>query len=393
MHPKFGITMRRLLLAMLVRLARPFVRRDSATPPQQVLIIKPDHLGDLLLATPALAALRAALPAARLTALVGPWAASMWQRLPELDALETVSFPGFARGVARSSPLAPYYLLAREAWRLRQCRYDAALILRDDHWWGAALALLAGIPQRVGIGHPLCAPLLSVALPYHPRDHVTAQALAVVRAIIGSDPAPPPLRFVPTSAAQEWAADWRRQNLAPADRLIIIHPGTGGPTKHWLREHWMALARSLIRPGRRIALTGSPAEASEVAAIAAAHPALITLSDALTIERLAALLGYADLVIGVDSGPLHIAVSQGAPTIHLFGPSDPLRFGPWGDPARQRVITAGLFCSPCGVFAACPRATDPPECMAAITPAQVAAVAETMLRSVDGESADCYNQA
>ncbi|WP_416181114.1 glycosyltransferase family 9 protein, partial [Chloroflexus sp.] len=55
------------------------------------------------------------------------------------------------------------------------------------------------------------------------------------------------------------------------------------------------------------------------------------------------------------------------------------RFGPWGDPKRQRVISAGLPCSPCGVFAACPRATDPPECMAAIQPAQVLAVAETML--------------
>ncbi|MFN3372286.1 MAG: glycosyltransferase family 9 protein [Chloroflexus sp.] len=371
MHPS--------LLRLLAAVARPLVRRMPANPAQRVLIIKPDHLGDLLLATPALAALREALPAAHLTALVGPWAAPMWQHLPELNALETLPFPAFDRAAAKPMPLAPYTLLLRAAWRLRRQCYDAALILRDDHWWGAALALLAGIPRRIGFAHPLCQPLLSAALPYDPRQHVTQQALDLVAALTGAKPAPGSLRFLPTPAAQEWAKVWLHHHSAPEAQVIILHPGTGGPTKHWLREHWISLIQGLCQPGRRIVLTGSPTEGAELAAIAAAQPDVLTLSDDLTIDRLAALLGYAALVIGVDSGPLHIAVSQGAPTIHLFGPSDPRRFGPWGDPARQRVISANLPCSPCGVFAACPRATDPPECMAAIQPAHVLTVAETML--------------
>ncbi|WP_298402740.1 glycosyltransferase family 9 protein [uncultured Chloroflexus sp.] len=371
MHPS--------LLRLLAAVARPLVRRMPANPAQRVLIIKPDHLGDLLLATPALAALREALPTAHLTGLVGPWAATMWQRLPELNALETLPFPAFDRAAAKPMPLAPYTLLLRAAWRLRRQCYDAALILRDDHWWGAALALLAGIPHRIGFAHPLCQPLLSVALPYDPRQHVTQQALDLVAALTSAKPAPGPLRFSPTPAAQEWAKAWLHHHSAPEAQVIILHPGTGGPTKHWLREHWMRLIQGLRQPGRRIVLTGSPTEGAELAAIAAAQPDVLTLSADLTIDRLAALLSYAALVIGVDSGPLHIAVSQGVPTIHLFGPSDPRRFGPWGDPARQRVISANLPCSPCGVFAACPRATDPPECMAAIQPAHVLTVAETML--------------
>lgn len=369
----------RAVVAVIAAVARPWVRRAPADPPHRVLIIKPDHLGDLLLATPALAALREALPAAHLTALVGPWAALMWQRLPDLDALETLPFPAFDRAAAKPMPLAPYALLLRAAWRLRQQRYDAALMMRDDHWWGAALALLAGIPRRIGFAHPLCQPLLSEALPYDPRQHVTQQALDLVAALTGAKPTPGPLRFSPTPAAQEWADTWRQQHIAPDAQLIIIHPGTGGPTKHWLREHWISLIQGLRQPGRQIVLTGSPAEGAELAAIVAAQPDVLTLSAELTIDRLAALLSHAALVIGVDSGPLHIAVSQGAPTIHLFGPSDPLRFGPWGDPARQRVISANLPCSPCGVFAACPRATDPPECMVAIQPAHVLTIAETML--------------
>ncbi|MGB9738742.1 MAG: glycosyltransferase family 9 protein [Chloroflexus aggregans] len=374
--------MRALFLHLLATVAQPLVRRANAHPPQRILIIKPDHLGDLLLATPALAALRTALPTAHLTALVGPWAAPMWQRLPELDALVTLPFPGFDRTVAKPSRLTPYLLLLREALRLRRQRFDAALIMRDDHWWGAALALLTGIPRRIGFAHPLCRPLLSEALDYHPRQHVTQQALDLVAALTGHRPPPAPLRFSPTPAAREWAAIWYQTHVAPNEQLIIIHPGTGGPTKHWLHSYWIALIQSLRRPRRRFLLTGSPAEHAALAALATELPDVLMLSVEMTIDRLAALFVYAELVIGVDSGPLHIAVSQGVPTIHLFGPSDPLRFGPWGDGSRHHVLSAGIACSPCGVFAACPRATDPPECMVALTPASVVAAAETLLATV-----------
>ncbi|MEF3273343.1 MAG: glycosyltransferase family 9 protein [Chloroflexus sp.] len=372
--------MRAILLHALATIARPWVRRAPAHPPRRVLIIKPDHLGDLLLATPALAALRAALPSALITALVGPWAAPMWQRLPELDVIMTLPFPAFDRNAAKPAPFAPYALLVREAWRLRQHRYDVALVLRDDHWWGAALAMLAGIPQRIGFAHPLCRPFLSQALPYDPRQHVTRQALDLVAALTGQPLTLTPLRFSPATDARAWAAAWEQHHLRPHEQLIIIHPGTGGPTKHWLDSYWIDLIATIKRPHRRIVLTGSPAERTRLAPIAAAQPDTLVLCTDLTIDRLAALLGRATLVIGVDSGPLHIAVSQGVPTIHLFGPSDPRRFRPWGDPQRQRVISAGLACSPCGVFAACPRGTDPPECMAAIQPAQVATLVEQMLQ-------------
>jgi ADP-heptose:LPS heptosyltransferase len=97
------------------------------------------------------------------------------------------------------------------------------------------------------------------------------------------------------------------------------------------------------------------------------------------VGQLVALLARASVVLGVDSGPLHLAASQGTPTLHLFGPSDAARFGPWGDPARHRVLRAGLWCSPCGVFHACPRHTDPPEGMAALDVVQVLAAARGVM--------------
>src|SRR5882757_8409212 len=106
-HSQFSIfnsqLYRLLLLRLLAALARLFVRRkpDAITA---VLYIKPDHLGDLLLATPVLAALRQRLPAAQITALVGPWSQIVLQRNPDIDALLVCPFPGFERRPTNATP-------------------------------------------------------------------------------------------------------------------------------------------------------------------------------------------------------------------------------------------------------------------------------------------------
>ena len=403
--------MKPLLLQLLARLARLFARRDPG-PLRRILLIKPDHLGDLLLATPALAALRQSHPEASITALVGPWSRRMWQGNPSIDALIDLPFPGFERTPPGHRPpsivlrlaalLRPYLLLIKYALLLRPGRYDAALLLRDDHWWGAALAALAGIPRRIGHAHPLCAPLLTTALPYNPHEHVTRQALGVVQALQAdrrptTDDRPsaigyrlsaigyhhPSSSFHPTSAEHAWADEWLAAQLGLGERLVVIHPGTGGSAKHWLPERWASVADALAAtPGARLLLTGGPGEAPLVAEVAALmRDPVLTLAGQTSVGQLAALLGRAALVLGVDSGPLHLAVSQGAPSVHLFGPSDQARFGPWGDPQRHRVLRAGLFCSPCGVFDACPRGTSGPECMAAISVGEVVAAARQLLSS------------
>ena len=390
------------LLRLLATVARPFTRRPSPLGVRRVLVIKPDHLGDLLLATPALSALRQALPGCQIVGLVGPWSRRMWQGSRALDALVELPFPGFDRAATGRHALYPYFLLLKYGLLLRRGRYDAALLLRDDHWWGAALVAVAGIPRRLGHAHPLCAPLLSEALPYDPRRHVTRQALEVVAALRealspggrgvggeGQRPTPathhphghPPTTFQPTEAEQAWAAAWCAANLAAGERLVVLHPGTGGPAKHWPPTGWASVGDALAADaGTRMLLTGGPGEAPLVAQVAAlmTRPTL-TLAGQTSVGQLAALLGRAALVLGVDSGPLHLAVSQGAPTLHLFGPSDHARFGPWGEPSRHVVLRAGLFCSPCGVFAACPRGTVGPECMAALSADTVIVAARRLL--------------
>jgi len=392
---------RLLLLRLLAALARPLVRRTPSAI-NSVLYIKPDHLGDLLLATPVLAALRQRLPNARVTALVGPWSRMVLQRNPDVDLLLTCPFPGFERRPAgvrsqesgvRSWPrifiarlrslFTPYVTLLRYALLLRAGRYDLAIIGRDDHWWGAALALLAGVPCRVGFAVPECQPFLTNALPWNPRAHVTDQGLELIQALSAQCSmlnAQFRARFDPAQADITWANDWiAAHGLADAP-LVLLHPGTGGPAKLWFAERWAAVADALQADGARLVLTGGPDELALVAEVAAhMQSVVLALAGQTSVGQLAALMQRATLVLGVDSGPLHLAAAQGVPTIHLYGPGDAGRFGPWGDGARHVVLRAELWCSPCGEFAACPRGLARPECMELIAVARVVERARALL--------------
>src|SRR5205085_5549472 len=90
------------------------------------------------------------------------------------------------------SVVVPYLTLLRYALLLRAGNYDLAIVGRDDHWWGAALALLAGVPCRIGYAVPECRPFLTTALPWNPHDHVTAQGLALIDTIGPHPPSPSP---------------------------------------------------------------------------------------------------------------------------------------------------------------------------------------------------------
>jgi len=80
-----------------------------------------------------------------------------------------------------------------------------------------------------------------------------------------------------------------------------------------------------------------------------AAPAIV-LAGETSVGQLAALYEGARVVLGPDSGPLHLATAVGAPTVHLYGPADPAEFGPWGDPARHIVLTTAIACRPCRIL-------------------------------------------
>jgi len=363
----------------------------------KVLVIRPDHLGDLLFATPALQSLRESFPSAHVTALVGPWGRDIVARNPHVDVVRTCSFPWFDRQ-PKPSLFAPYRLLWRETAALRVLDFDVALNLRPDFWWGAALTYLARIPVRIGYDVPACRPFLTTRVPHEGAYHDVERNLALVRP--DRFPIAPPvskhdatallpgpkdtvvkpvrsLAYEPTDEERAWAA----RTLAGHEPAVAISPGAGTRCKQWTIEGWVAVIDILTADrGLRTVLVGGPTEVDLCRAIAArvTQPALV-LAGETTLGQLAALFGRCRLVVGIDSGPLNLAVAQGTSTVHLFGPADPVQFGPWGPPERHAVVRADLACVPCRKLDWPLAGDEVTPCMAAIAPADVVAAAARVL--------------
>jgi ADP-heptose:LPS heptosyltransferase len=343
--------LRTAILRTVAWVSRPWSRRVFSPPPieaARVLLIRPDHMGDLLFTTPALRALRSALPEAYIACLVGPWAAEIVQNSQYLDEVLTCPFPGFTRQ-PKKHLLEPYLVLGRYSRLLRAGSFDVAVTMRFDHWWGAMLAYWSGIPRRVGYGLPPVVPFLTEAVPYRVDRHEVEQNVCLVSAVTGRDVVEPgPLEFCPGPE------DLRSASRILADvggktGYLCLHPGAGAPVKLWREEAFAQVGDTLARDyGFEVIITGSAAEQQLAMSIAEQmeHKPHV-IAGQTNLGQLAAILADCRLVIGVDSGPLHLAVSQGVPTIHLYGPVDHRTFGPWGDPRRHVALVSDRQCVPC----------------------------------------------
>lgn len=325
-----------------------------------IALIRPDHLGDLLFTTPAIRLLREAFPQAHITYLAGPWSKAVIENNHHIDDISLCPFPGFTRQKKRSF-LEPYITLLQYARQLRHRGFDLAIVLRFDHWWGALLAYLAGIPRRVGYDVAEVRPFLTDVVPYSSGRHEVEQNLALVRRIANCELRIANCELRVASSGLEFDLTAEDEGLAEGylaghgvedgDLLICIHPGAGAPVKLWRNEGWAQVADTLAqRYGAKVILTGSSEETALCRAIAermTTQP--IVAAGDTSLGGLAAIMARCQLVLGVDSGPLHLAVALGTPTVHLFGPVDSRVFGPWGDPARHIVVTSDkmMDCIPC----------------------------------------------
>jgi lipopolysaccharide heptosyltransferase II len=377
------------LLRLFALLSAPLARRRPPSIIRRVLFIRPDHLGDFLFATPALERWRRHAPAGVEAILsIGPWSAALAEHGPAVGRLETLSYPGFTRQ-PKAGWLAPYRDLWQTARRLRRQNFDLAVILRFDHWWAGLLTYLAGIPLRLGYDtNPLRA-FLNVILPYRDQSHEVQRNVALIDralALCGAQPAAD--EFMPlvyhVRAEERRAAEALLSRLRPAPGrpLVALLAGAGAPVKLWPARRFAAVADALSEHlGATIVILGGPAELSLAWQIAAyARADVHVLAGQTDLALLAAFFECCDLVLGSDSGPLHLAVSVGAPTLHLFGPADPRLFGPWSaDASRHLVLQSDCACAPCGRLDYTPAELPAHRCMERISVEQVLTAAERML--------------
>jgi heptosyltransferase-2 len=339
-------------------------------PLRRVLVIRLDHLGDGIFAGPALRALRHGLPGAEIVLLGGPWASALYAGTGLVDEVRSVQVPWFDR--PRRNGLGDWGALARwvNAWG-----FDAALDLRGDVRHLVWLAL-ARIPVR--LGYPRTGGGFLCTHPVVERDvHEVERNVDLVRVLVRQAEAGP-LVPVPWSARDAEAAQssLRAAGTTPDEPYVVFHVGAGYASKRWEPESMAAALDRIEAQGTgRAVLVGTDADRDAVDAVvrhARRRPALVV--GWTTLPQLAALVARARAFVGHDSGPAHIAVAAGVPSVLVYsGVNDPRRWGPWG--GKVHLLHAPVECSPCGL-AVCNRQH---ECMRGFGPDDVAAGVRALL--------------
>ncbi len=236
---------------------------------------------------------------------------------------------------------------------LRREKYDLVLDLQGNCKSGL-FTLLSGGKQRYGFGRDgvrewpnLLATNRRVLLGEIP-SHITDRSLAVARAALpgGETPvASGPLTILASAEAR--TVNRLRDFKMEKEPLLVLHYGTTWKTKLWPLDHWQSLAIHLVKESAaRLILTwGNDDELRAAEAICEACAGAAVIWPRGTLTELAALLSKADLVVGGDTGPIHISAALGVPTVSLYRATDGRRNGPRGD--RHIRLQAAMDCSPC----------------------------------------------
>ncbi|HUE75704.1 MAG TPA: glycosyltransferase family 9 protein, partial [Chloroflexota bacterium] len=294
--------------------------------PGRVLLVRPDHLGDLLFLTPAIRRLRDRWPEAEVICLVGPWGERILAGNPDVNRVVTFPFPWFDRQ-PRRSVIDPYRRLARAIGMIRNFRCDVALNFRSDFWWGALALRMAGVPERFGFAGSPESSVYTTRVAFVSGTHEVERNLSLVDAATGLTAPPSELTVFYPDAAEHTTIDQRLGAIAGAHGdlggrpLVVIHPGAGAPAKLWTANGFARVADVLADRGMVVVIVGSPAEHDLVEAIRSRRRGGgLVLDEPMSLGELGALFARSTVAIGVDSGPMHLAAAVGTPTVRLYGP-------------------------------------------------------------------------
>ncbi|MDQ5838283.1 MAG: glycosyltransferase family 9 protein [Acidobacteriota bacterium] len=350
--------------------ARPLApARWDWTEVRRVLVVRLRSIGDTVLATPSLHALRRFLPDARIDVLLEDWVAPLLEGSAEVDRVVTV------RRKSKSSRL-------RVARALRAENYDVVYNLHG----GSTAALIVratGARRRVGYGdyayaslHNHTAPPSS-ALWGRAQTHSAEQQLA----LLGWTGVPvtdrPATRLAVTHEADARVA--RRLRDAKLDEgaaFTLVHPAAAFETKTWAAEKFARVVEHLAARGLASVAVAGPGESRVLEEVRAhTRTPLVSFAD-LTLPELTALAARASLFVGNDSGVAHIAAAVRVPQVVVFGSSNVAHWRPWS-PVAAEVVREEMPCAPCPGYTC--SEFDAPECIRRVRVEHVTAAVERVL--------------
>jgi heptosyltransferase-2 len=347
--------------------------------PQRILVVQPSWVGDAVMATPTLRALRQQYPEAKITYLLRRYVKPVYAGMPWADRLVSYRVGKTAKKAGRDG-------VVRLARRLRAGKFDLAVLLPNS-FKSALVCKLAGIPRIVGYDRDGRGFLLSDRL-IPPKENGKFPPFPIVKyylslaQFLGATTADTAMElFVTPHERADAEAVLARAGLSPAvDRpwrstgappLVILNPGAQyGAAKLWLPEYFAEVSDTLQEQrGATVLVSSAPKERAIVEAISkhAKRPFIDLAKHRMSLGALKDIVRRCDLMVTNDTGPRHIAAAFGVPVVTVFGPTHPR----WTDIdfALERQVAIKVVCGPCQLKK-CPLDH---RCMTGVTPNMVLA--------------------
>jgi predicted lipopolysaccharide heptosyltransferase III len=341
----------------------------------RALFIRIRNLGEAVLDTANLRALKHFRPDLRIATLVEATYADLYAGDPQIEA---IPLPRSEKD-RRSSLSARLNVIGA----IRRRDFTAVINLHGGPT-SAQLTFLSGARHRVGASHFRGGYAYNLKIP--PAEEILGRKdLHTVEyqfgqfkwlGLPGGEPEPTRLNVAPQFSQSAFAA-LRAAGVDPEKPYVALAPTNEFYTKRWAPERFAAVAEALIARGFQIVMTGAPTaeQRAQLAETQAASKHHLPCLTSLRIGELVAVIAGAKLFIGNDSGPAHIAAAVKTPLVALFGPASSVRWSPWRAPS---VLVQNYFpCNPCAMYTC--EAFDEPECIRSITIDQVAKAIDSLL--------------
>jgi ADP-heptose:LPS heptosyltransferase len=354
--PRWGL---RAVDAVLDRWPSRTASTPASVAPRRVLLALGGHMGDAIIATSAVAAVRILAPQTEIGVVVGSWMLAAIEGLPDVGLVHVVDHWKSNRTEPTLAGRARRYATSwrRAVREIRDAHYDVAIDLYPYFPNSATLLLAAGVPRRVGYTSAGFGGLYTDPVPYvDDLLHVAEQHGRLIARALGREPlaAPPPVRLpeVPSDVH-----DRARAILAAAgvdgDDYLVAHMAAATPQREWRGDRWRATLARFAGDGHRIVCTGlAGREADLAASITAGLPGSVNLCGQLTWDELMAVISRATVVLSVDTAIAHAAAALDVPTVTLM--ASIARPEHWRPLARRgTALVNPMPCAPCFVRAGC----------------------------------------
>ncbi len=313
----------------------------SAKVFQRILVVRTDRIGDVVLATPLLRALRKTYPKAHIVAMVRPYASEVLAHNPNVDELILDDPEGGQAGVKG---------FLSQVRVIRKHRFDAALILlpKSRLSW---MLFFAGIPLRVSVetrlDHVLTLTKVVTRHRYIPLRHEADYCLDLGRKI-GAREDGLDVEVIVTPEEKEAARQkLRGRGVLPGGHLVGVHPVSGRSAPNWnINRYRECVGQILEKPGTQVVVTGSKADDGVLKSLAAVDPQRVFDIVGGNLRETIAILSLLDVLVSASTGPMHLAAGLRVPTVSLFCPlpaCSPILWGPLGN-RSEVILPHASFC-------------------------------------------------